>query len=331
MFEAITQGLEGFADLPTELQLPFVAAFAGLVGSFVNVCIWRIPRGESVIFPRSHCPSCNALLGPPDLVPVLSYVVLRGRCRHCGVPFSPRYMLVELVLILLWSAALFWLGLSWQFFAAALVATAAVAGTGILLMVRSIRRQRAGFTFISILLAMTLFVIFIGPFLDIVRTGFMGAAKNREYLLAYNLLREKLEELRMIPVRQLRSDWEVYVHGQRLTDNIFLDEFGPLSRWGQNEKVFYSSFSDVLTERTQFPDSVQAKFDRNWKRYYGFPYALYPKEYGVFKRVTKVQDLSDPTVPNMVLQKATVTVTINSQLTKNRSLEVSVILSDRGP
>lgn len=68
-----------------------------VIGSFLNVCIYRIPRGESVVFPGSHCPACSRRLGPVDLVPILSYLVLRGRCRTCTNRISPRYPLIELL------------------------------------------------------------------------------------------------------------------------------------------------------------------------------------------------------------------------------------------
>jgi len=67
------------------------------VGSFLNVVIYRLPRGESLLYPPSHCPACGHRLGPAELVPVLSYAVQRGRCRHCGARISPRYPLVELL------------------------------------------------------------------------------------------------------------------------------------------------------------------------------------------------------------------------------------------
>jgi len=66
------------------------------VGSFLNVVIFRLPRRESLISPPSRCLSCGQRLGVVDLVPVLSYVALLGRCRHCGRRYSPRYMFVEL-------------------------------------------------------------------------------------------------------------------------------------------------------------------------------------------------------------------------------------------
>ncbi len=67
------------------------------VGSFLNVVIYRLPEDKSLWHPPSHCRSCHTRLGFVDLIPVLSYLILRGRCRHCGAPFSPRYMLVEAI------------------------------------------------------------------------------------------------------------------------------------------------------------------------------------------------------------------------------------------
>jgi leader peptidase (prepilin peptidase)/N-methyltransferase len=68
-----------------------------VIGSFLNVVIYRWPRAESIVAPPSHCGSCGARLRVPDLIPILSYVFLRGRCRHCGHSYSPRYAVVELV------------------------------------------------------------------------------------------------------------------------------------------------------------------------------------------------------------------------------------------
>jgi leader peptidase (prepilin peptidase)/N-methyltransferase len=71
------------------------AVFGLVIGSFLNVVIWRVPRGESVVSPPSHCPGCDAPIAPRDNVPVLSWLVLRGRCRACGTRISVRYPLVE--------------------------------------------------------------------------------------------------------------------------------------------------------------------------------------------------------------------------------------------
>jgi leader peptidase (prepilin peptidase)/N-methyltransferase len=77
---------------------PVLAAAFGLIwGSFVNVLIYRLPRDRSVIFPPSACPACKEKIAPYDNVPILSYVFLRGRCRHCKAPVSLRYPAVELL------------------------------------------------------------------------------------------------------------------------------------------------------------------------------------------------------------------------------------------
>ena len=66
-------------------------------GSFLNVCIYRLPRGIGVTLPRSACPMCHQQIAAYDNIPVLSWLILRGRCRHCKVPISPRYLAVELL------------------------------------------------------------------------------------------------------------------------------------------------------------------------------------------------------------------------------------------
>lgn len=78
-------------------SLVVLAALLGLaVGSFLNVVVHRVPRKESVVSPRSRCPGCGTELANRDNIPVVSWLVLRGRCRTCGMAISPRYPLVEL-------------------------------------------------------------------------------------------------------------------------------------------------------------------------------------------------------------------------------------------
>jgi leader peptidase (prepilin peptidase)/N-methyltransferase len=82
--------------------------FGAIVGSFLNVCIWRLPRGESLSHPPSHCPACNHRLAfLPDMVPLLSQLWYRSRCRYCGVPFSWRYFWVELLTAVTFTAVYF--------------------------------------------------------------------------------------------------------------------------------------------------------------------------------------------------------------------------------
>src|SRR5579871_4084170 len=79
------------------LEAAFAFVFGLLIGSFLNVCIYRWPLDLSVVTPRSQCPQCNAPIAWYDNIPVLSYVLLRARCRACGEGISYRYPLVELL------------------------------------------------------------------------------------------------------------------------------------------------------------------------------------------------------------------------------------------
>lgn len=76
-----------------EIILIFVLGL--IVGSFSNVCIYRIPRNESIIYPASHCPKCRSNISPKDNIPLLSYILLKGRCRNCKSKISIQYPIVE--------------------------------------------------------------------------------------------------------------------------------------------------------------------------------------------------------------------------------------------
>jgi len=71
--------------------------FGTVVGSFLNVVIYRLPRNESLVQPPSHCPSCGKKLAWHDLIPILSFVILKGKCRYCGAKISPKYPLIEMI------------------------------------------------------------------------------------------------------------------------------------------------------------------------------------------------------------------------------------------
>lgn len=111
--------------------LPMAFVVGLLIGSFLNVVIHRVPAGLSIVTPPSHCPRCEARIAPWDNVPLLSWLWLRGRCRHCAAAISPRYPAVELLtgLIFLAIAMRFGAGvlaLVYWAFAAALVAAAMI-------------------------------------------------------------------------------------------------------------------------------------------------------------------------------------------------------------
>lgn len=99
--------MDGTDWLRSPALLAAAAGFGALWGSFFNVCIARVPKGQSIVRPASHCFSCGTPVRAIDNVPILSYLLLRGRCRSCGAKFSPRYLLVELLTAAL-SALIFW-------------------------------------------------------------------------------------------------------------------------------------------------------------------------------------------------------------------------------
>ncbi len=88
--------------------LAFVFALGTILGSFLNVVIYRLPRKQSLVRPGSHCPRCGTPVRPADNIPLLSFVLLRGRCRTCRAPIGWRYPLVEatagVLLVLIWSS-----------------------------------------------------------------------------------------------------------------------------------------------------------------------------------------------------------------------------------
>ena len=105
--------VEGLMGLPVWMTCAFVAIFGAIIGSFLNVVIHRLPRDESIVFPNSRCPKCEAKIRSFDNLPIISYLILRGRCRACRAPISPRYPAVEALTALLY-ATVFLIDVYWR-------------------------------------------------------------------------------------------------------------------------------------------------------------------------------------------------------------------------
>jgi leader peptidase (prepilin peptidase)/N-methyltransferase len=106
------------------------AVFGFVIGSFLNVVVYRVPRGLSVVRPGSFCPACSTPIRSSDNVPLVSWLVLRGRCRVCGAPISARYPVVELATGVIFAAVAWVLGAHW-----ALPGMCALAATALALAV----------------------------------------------------------------------------------------------------------------------------------------------------------------------------------------------------
>ncbi len=113
--------------LPPSLGYTLAGIFGAIIGSFLNVVIHRVPREESIVFPNSRCPSCSAVIVFYDNIPILSYLLLGGKCRGCKKHISSRYPFVEFLTAMLFIAVAWHDGLSWALpfnliFSAALLA-----------------------------------------------------------------------------------------------------------------------------------------------------------------------------------------------------------------
>jgi len=115
-----------------------VFIFGAIVGSFLNVCIYRMPKGESIVSPGSHCPKCKKPICWYDNVPVLSYLVLWGKCRFCKTPISPGYIIVEAITASLAVALFVTFGLGPKFAAYGLLMAGLIVATFVDLEIREI-------------------------------------------------------------------------------------------------------------------------------------------------------------------------------------------------
>ncbi len=100
----ITLATETAIDAPLPVACAFMAVLGAIIGSFLNVVIHRLPREQSIVFPTSKCPKCLAAIRAYDNIPIISYLLLRGQCRMCGMHISARYPIVEAITAVLFAA-----------------------------------------------------------------------------------------------------------------------------------------------------------------------------------------------------------------------------------
>lgn len=324
--------------LPFALQMFLVALISGMAGSFINMAIWRIPRGESIVFARSHCPVCNHTLGVKDLLPILSYIFLMGKCAYCKTPFGPRYFLIELFMVLWGASTFFFVGPIKDALYFGFLGFCIIFILGLIFsrrFDRDLDARRGGFTYIEVMLALIIVAAVIIPFGNLFLSNYRKVIKNKEYIIAYNLLEEKMEELKLVPFSKLVSDYELYAQPKNGDDSIFVDEhIGYYYDLKSDRELFYKDFSDIQTSKNKLPDVMFDKFKKIYESYYRWDYRLYPDDYNIFKRTVQVEPVvidKDPkfereiiegTPPRIDLVKITVALWIDSQ-SNHRKLELS--------
>jgi len=165
-----------------------IALMGAAIGSFLNVCILRLPAEESLVLPASHCPKCNNPIRFYDNIPIISYLWLQGKCRHCREGISPQYPLVELLTALM-ALVLFWkFGLSWK-----LLITFIFVGSLIVIAFIDLEHQIIPDVItlpgIPICFLMAVFVMGI-PWLDAVLGLLIGGGILYAIALGYELIRK---------------------------------------------------------------------------------------------------------------------------------------------
>lgn len=139
------------------LVVAYVATTLGLlglaIGSFLNVVVYRVPAGKSVIFPASSCPKCGEEIKKRHNVPVFGWLILKGKCFNCSQPISPRYPLVELITGILFTVVVLWNGVNWLLLPLLYLLAISISLTLIDLDVHRLPNKIVGLSYIVILLA----------------------------------------------------------------------------------------------------------------------------------------------------------------------------------
>ncbi len=199
----------------------FAFTFGAFVGSFLNVCIYRIPRRESIVFPPSQCPECKARIRSYDNIPVVSFLILGGRCRTCHVPISLQYPLVELLTAILFLLLFRHLGANLDFvflfgFAAAMVVVAGIDLHHRIIPDRiSLPGIAAGLLFSLVTSRMTLLdsvvgVVAGGGSLLLVTLGYAGIVRLREKIKGTTGQEVTEQALAALSLEELKKEAALY-------------------------------------------------------------------------------------------------------------------------
>lgn len=165
------------------LFLLAVTVLGLLIGSFLNVVIWRVPRGENLNHPSSHCPVCDHPIRPYDNIPVVSWLALRGRCRDCGTPISIRYPLVEAFTAAAFAVTAASIGISWLLLPMLWFVAVGIALAMIDIDLRRLPNSIVLSSWAAVGFGLTLTAVMEDSFGDLARAGLGALAMGGVYLL----------------------------------------------------------------------------------------------------------------------------------------------------
>lgn len=198
----------------TVLLAAVAGVFGLLIGSFLNVVIHRVPAGESIVTPRSRCPECGTELSNIDNIPVLSWLLLRGKCRSCGAPISARYPVVELLTGVAFAAIAAWRGLDPALPAYLVFIAAAIALAAIDLDTFTLPRQIIYPTLVACAVLLAVAAVIDDDFGSLVEAG-IGAALAFGFLFIVNFVYPKgmgFGDVRLSAVLGLMLGWITLGH-----------------------------------------------------------------------------------------------------------------------
>ena len=153
-----------------------------------------------------------------------------------------------------------------------------------------VNSSKKGFTYIEVILTLVIVAAVIIPFGNIFLSSYGRVIKNKEYIMAFNLMEEKMEELRMVPFKKLKDDWHIYAKPSDGADGIYSgNHTGHFFKMRTDRNYFEENFSDIFITEKDMPRLAMARFKKTYRDYYGFSYEFYPESYKIFRRIVRLE------------------------------------------
>ncbi|MDA8195972.1 MAG: prepilin peptidase [Actinomycetota bacterium] len=215
---------------PSEILTVAYLLFGAAVGSFLNVVIYRLPLGMSVASPPSRCSSCGYQLKPWDNIPIISYLILRGKCRSCSRSFGASYVFVELLNLLVWTLLLVRLGLTFLTLIEAFFSSLLLASSAIDINTRTIPRKLIYVGTVIVVVLSAVYAVAKGDIGVLERALFLGAISFLVFILIFFASRGSLGfgDVRLSFV----IGFSLGIFGARLVIDFFYIAFASAAAYG---------------------------------------------------------------------------------------------------